>query len=150
MTKAIHPIAGGIAFATIAAFWISTLGVELTGTHVQVIAVKTTIPYGLFLLIPAMMVVGGSGFRLAAGRKCGLIGIKMRRMRIIAANGLFVLVPSALLLAWKAQAGALDTSFYVVQVIELASGALNLTLLGRSMRDGLRLTGRLRQRPVRA
>ncbi len=150
MIKAIHPVAGGIAFATIAAFWISTLGVELTGTHAQVIAVKTAIPYGLFLLIPAMMVVGGSGFRLAAGRKRGLIAIKARRMRIIAANGLLVLVPSALFLAWKAQTGALDASFYAVQAIELASGALNLILLGKSVRDGLRLTGRLRQRPVRA
>lgn len=149
MIKAIHPIAGGIAFATIAAFWISTLGVELAGTHAQVIAVKTAIPYGLLLLIPAMMVVGGSGFRLAAGRKRGLIGQKTRRMRIIAVNGLLVLMPSALFLAWKAQAGALDASFYAAQAIELGSGALNLTLLGKSMRDGLRLTGRLRQRPVR-
>ena len=150
MTKTIHPIAGCIAFITIATFWASTLGVELVGTEAHVIAVKTAIPYGLLVLIPAMAAVGGSGFRLAGGRNGGVIGAKARRMRLIAANGILVLVPSALFLAWKAHTGILDGAFYTVQVIELVSGALNLALLGQSMRDGLRLTGRLRQRPVRA
>jgi hypothetical protein len=32
----------------------------------------------------------------------------------------------------------------VVQVIELLAGAANLTLMGLNMRDGLRMSGRLR------
>ena len=150
MIKVIHPISGTIAFLMITVFWISTLWVELLGTQTQVIAVKMTIPYGLLVLIPAMIAVSGSGFRIAGGRNGGLIGTKARRMRVIAANGVLVLVPSALFLAWKAQTGALDTSFYTVQVIELMSGALNLTLLGQSMRDGLQLKGCFRRKPARA
>ena len=149
MIKIAHPIAGGIAFATISVFWLSTLWVELVGTQAQVTAVKTAIPFGLLVLIPAMIAVGGSGFGLANGRRSGLIGTKARRMRIIAANGLLILVPTALFLSWNAQAGTLDTAFYSVQVIELVSGTLNLILLGQSFRDGLRLRGRFHRPSVR-
>jgi hypothetical protein len=145
MTKVIHPVAGGIAVLTIAAFWLSTLGVELFGTEAQVVAVKTAIPYGLLVLVPALVAVGATGLRRAKGRRGGVLGRKVRRMPVIAGNGLLVLVPSALFLAWKAQDGAFDATFYAVQVVELLAGAVNLTLLGLSMRDGMRLTGRLRR-----
>ena len=68
---------------------------------------------------------------------------------MIAANGVVVLIPAALYLASKAQAGQFDTSFYIVQVIELIAGAVNITLLGLNMRDGLRLSGKLRRAPAR-
>ena len=69
---------------------------------------------------------------------------KRRRMPIVAANGLFVLVPSAIFLAVRAQAGDLDGVFYAVQAIELAAGAVNILLLGLNMRDGIRLAARRR------
>ena len=150
MSKTIHPVFGGVAFLMTATFWVLTVGFELVGTEAQIIAVKSSIPFGLLLLIPAMAIVGGSGHCMANGRQTGLLGTKAKRMRLIAANGMFVLVPSALFLAWKAQAGALDRAFYAVQAIELAAGAINLTLLGISIRDGLVLTRRLPQRPFRA
>ena len=70
----------------------------------------------------------------------------MKRMRIIAGNGILVLIPSALFLASKARAGEFDTSFYVVQVLELAAGAMNIALLGLNLRDGLRMKGWFRAR----
>ena len=73
----------------------------------------------------------------------GLVGTKLKRMPIIAANGLLVLIPSALFLAAKAGAGEFDTAFYAVQAIELIAGAVNLVLLSMNMRDGLKMTGRL-------
>jgi hypothetical protein len=66
------------------------------------------------------------------------------RMRFIAANGLLVLVPCAIVLNQWAAAGSLDTTFYVVQAIELVAGASNLALMGLNARDGLRMAGRLR------
>jgi hypothetical protein len=65
-------------------------------------------------------------------------------MPFIAANGLLILVPAAVFLALRAQAGLLDGVFYGVQAVELAAGAANLTLIGLNIRDGLRL-GRLRR-----
>jgi hypothetical protein len=145
MTKIIHPLAGAVAILTIATFWLSTALSELFASEATVTAVKTAIPWGFLLLVPALMAAGGSGFAQAKGRRAGLIGTKLRRMPLIAANGLLVLIPSALFLASKARAAELDTAFYAVQALELVAGAANLALLGLSMRDGLNLT-RLRRR----
>lgn len=143
MIRKIHPVAGAVATLTIATFWLSTVSSELFGSREMIVAVKSAIPWGFLLLIPAMAAAGGSGFKLAGGRSAGLIGSKAKRMPLIAANGILVLIPSALFLASKANAGAFDTSFYAVQALELLAGATNLTLLGLNMRDGLRLTGKL-------
>lgn len=73
-----------------------------------------------------------------------LIGAKKRRMPLIAANGLVILVPSALYLAAKAEAGAFDAAFYGAQALERVAGAVNIALLGLNMRDGFHLTARRR------
>lgn len=145
MTKIIHPVAGALSILTIASFWLSTAFSELFTSPATVTAVKTAIPWGFLVLIPALMVVGGSGFALAKDRRTGLVGAKVRRMPLIAANGLLILVPSALFLAFKAGAGAFDAGFYWVQALELAAGAVNIALLSLNMRDGLRMKGRLRR-----
>jgi len=140
MLRIVHPVAGMIALLTIATFWLSTALSELFASEATVVAVKTTIPWGFLLLIPALAATGGSGFTLSNGQQEGLIGVKLKRMPFIAANGLLVLIPSALFLASKARACAFDTSFYIVQAIELLVGATNIALLGLGMRDGLKLT----------
>ncbi len=145
MLKRLHPVAGAIALLTIAAFWLSTLLSEIFSSAATIAAVKMAIPWGLLLLIPALITVGASGFKLSRGNRRGVVGIKARRMPFIAANGLVILVPAALFLATKAAAGTFDTGFYLVQAVELMAGATNITLLALSFRDGLRLTGRVRR-----
>ena len=147
MKKLIHPIAAVIALTTIATFWLSTAVSELIGSEQTVIAVKTAIPWGFLLLIPALAATGGTGFSLARERKDGLVAAKLKRMPLIMGNGILVLVPCALFLASKAQADAFDTTFYGVQVLELFVGAVNIILLSLNMRDGLKMTGRLKVRP---
>ena len=105
-------------------------------------SVKTTIPWGFLLLIPALAMAGGSGFSLAKGGKTGLVGAKAKRMPFIAGNGILILIPAALFLASKAGAGEFDSNFYLVQALELIAGATNIALLGLNMRDGLKLTRR--------
>lgn len=146
MTKIIHPLAGVVALATIATFWISTITSELFGSPDFITTVKTAIPWGFLLLVPALAVTGGTGFKMSRGQRKGLVGVKAKRMPIIAINGILILVPAALYLAHKAQTASFDTSFYVVQAIELAAGAINLALLGLNMRDGLKLKGRLKRK----
>lgn len=148
MLKMIHPVAGAIALLTISTFWLSTLFAELFGSEAFVVSVKTSIPWGFFVLVPALMTVGGTGFVLSKGGRAGVIGVKLRRMPFIAANGLLVLIPAALFLASKARAGEFDTAFYTVQALELLAGVTNITLLGLNMRDGLRLKGRLHRTPA--
>ena len=146
MTKVIHPVAGAVALLTITTFWLSTVLSELFASEAAVIGVKTAIPWGFLLLIPALAAAGGSGFALAKGRRAGLVGAKAKRMPFIAANGILVLIPAALFLAYKASHAEFDSVFYAVQSLELVAGAVNITLLALNIRDGLRMKGRLIRR----
>ena len=93
-----------IALLTIATFWLSTVISELFLSEAAVVAVKTTLPWGFLLLIPALAAAGGSGFFLSHGQRTGLVGAKLKRMPFIAGNGLLILIPAALFLASKARA----------------------------------------------
>ncbi len=139
MTRLIHPIAGTLALALIAVFWLSTALSEAFGSVGAVTLVKAAIPWGLLLLIPALAAAGLSGRHLAGRGRVPLVMSKQRRMPIIAANGLLILIPCAFYLAAKAGAGQFDTRFVAVQRAELVAGAVNIALLSLNMRDGLRL-----------
>lgn len=134
----------------IATFWTSTLVSELFLSTSAVVAVKHHIAvYGLVCLVLSMAMTGGSGLALGKGRKGRLIEEKMKRMPFIGANGLLIMIPSAIFLNIKAGDGAFDTWFYAVQVLELAVGVVQLTLMGKNFRAGLRLSGRLRATPAK-
>ncbi|GEM_PF-691933 len=143
MKARIHAIAGCIGFLMILLFWTSTAITELFSSQETIAATKALGLKGMFILIPAMAIAGGSGMMMGRKRTDALARAKKQRMPIIALNGLLVLLPSAWFLAGKADAGAFDTVFYIVQVIELTAGAANLTMLGLNIRDGLTMTGRL-------
>ncbi len=149
MLARIHPVAGAIGFVTILAFWLSTVTAELFGSTETIIQVKQSIPWGFLILIPALAIAGASGFRIAGNSLDPRIAKKRRRMPIIAANGLVVLIPAALYLATLASHHELGTVFYSVQAIELVAGAVNLTLMSLNIRDGLYLTRRLQDRVQR-
>lgn len=150
MKTKIHAAAGSIAFLCVLSFWTSSVTVEVFGSHAAIAMVKQTIVYALIVMVPAMAIVGATGMSLGAKRKGALIEAKKKRMPIIAGAGLLVLVPAALYLNYKASNGAFDTMFYVVQGIELVAGAMNLSLLGLNIRDGLKMTAKRRQMKARA
>lgn len=146
MKKRIHRVAGLTAAATITVFWTSTVISELTGSPALIASVKTLIPWGFIILIPALAAAGGTGFALAGVRSGGLAGAKKKRMPIIAANGLIVLLPAAFFLAHKARLAEFDAVFYAVQGVELVFGAINIALLFLNARDGFRMTAARRRR----
>ena len=144
MKTTIHLIAAIIATLCIATFFTATLLVEILGSQESIALVKTLIVVpGLFILIPAIAITGASGFALSKNSKGGLIENKKNRMPFIAANGLLILLPCAIFLDQWASAGSFDTTFFVVQGLELITGAINLMLMGKNMRDGLKLSGKL-------
>jgi len=150
MPKRVHLIAGILGPLCLILFFGSTLLVELFGSHASVAQVKSWIVFpGLWIMIPAMAAVGGSGTFLGKSRKGRLVDAKKKRMPLIAANGLLVLVPCAIFLNRWAAAGSVDTTFYLVQAVELIAGAINFVLMGLNVRDGLRMAGRLRKSPAR-
>lgn len=139
MKAKIHACAGAAALLVVGSFWLATVATELSGNLDTIAAVKAGILTGMAALIPLMVVAGASGFSLAKGWRSPVVQRKKLRMRIIAANGLLVLVPSAYVLAGWAGEGRFDTAFFVVQGLELAAGAANIMLLSLNMRDGLAL-----------
>lgn len=147
MKRRIHAIAGAIALLTVTLFWSATLISELLLGAEAIVAVKRGILYGMAVLIPAVMLAGGTGFALSAGRSGCVITTKKRRMPLIALNGLLILAPSAVFLYLKAAAGEFDTAFFTVQALELLAGATQCLLLALNARDGLQLRGRRRERP---
>ena len=88
------------------------------------------------------MAVGGSGFALGGKWKSKIVSSKKTRMKIIAANGMIILLPSAIFLAQWADAGLFDWRFYTIQALEIIAGATNIALLGLNMRDGIALAQR--------
>ncbi len=145
MIKIIHFTGALLATLCIATFFTSTVIVELFGFPESIATVKSFIVSpGLFILVPAMAAVGGSGFALSKTRKGRLVENKKKRMPIIAANGVLILIPAAIFLNQWASIGLFDTKFYIVQTFELIAGTVNLTLMGMNIRDGLRMTGKLR------
>ncbi|MBU2710723.1 hypothetical protein [Zooshikella harenae] len=145
MTHLIHRYAGIVSFLCIATFFSSTVLAELFGSFEIIAKVKNLIVWpGLLILVPAMALTGGSGFSLSKSRKGRLIQQKQKKMRFIGANGILVLIPCALVLNHLAAMEAYDVFFYIVQGIELLSGAINLTLLSLNIRDGMKMKGRFR------
>lgn len=140
----LHAASGMAATALIAIFWTSTIAVELLGSTSAIASVKTAIAWAMVAMVPLMATTGITGARLAGANAKGAVAAKLKRMKIIGANGLCVLVPSAIYLAAQANAGMFDGVFYIVQAAELVAGAVNLALMTINVRDGFRLSGRLR------
>jgi len=146
MTTTIHRTAAIIATLCIATFFTSTIVVELFGSHDTIAMVKELIVMpGLFIMIPAIAATGGSGFSLGKACSGRLLNAKKKRMKMIAANGVLVLLPAAIFLDQRAASGVFDVKFYLLQGLELLAGAANLTLMGMNMRDGLKMAGKLRR-----
>ncbi|MEV6365037.1 hypothetical protein [Nocardia asteroides] len=131
MLARIHPVAASVGLLTILTFWTSTVLVELFGSEAAVRAVKLAIPWGLPVLVLALALTGATGLRLAGGWDDPVVLAKKRRMPVIAANGLLVLIPSALTLAVLASAHRFGIAFYLVQTLELVAGAVNIGLMAQ-------------------
>lgn len=142
MKRNIHAAAGVLAFLFVAAFWTSTVVSELFLDDGAVTSVKVAITYAFIAFIPCMAITGATGFAMGGKSTSPILVAKRRRMPIIGANGLLVLIPAAIFLSIKAQAGEFDTTFYTVQVLELLAGATNLFLMGLNIRDGRQMSRR--------
>ena len=146
MKQVIHRSSAILATLCIGTFFVSSIVVELFGSPEMIATVKHLIVFpGLFILVPSIALTGATGFSLTGKRKGGLIDRKKKRMPFIAANGIIILVPAAIFLNHLAANQDFSLLFYIVQGLELIAGGVNLTLMSLNMRDGLKLTGKLRR-----
>jgi hypothetical protein len=147
MKSRFHALAGIAATALVATFMTATIIVEvIIREKAAILGVKTAILFALIILIPCVMIAGGTGRSLAVGRTSPLLKAKKRRATLIAVIGITVLVPCAITLRILAADARIGPAFIVVQAIELAGGTVNLTLLIRNARAGRLLTAARRRR----
>ena len=147
MKSKMHRISAALAVLCIGTFFTSTIFVEVFCSKDAITTVKSLIVMpGLLILIPAIAIAGGSGFSMTKSRKGLLVKRKKRRMPIISSIGILILIPAAIVLDTWASDGSFDTTFYILQIIEIIAGGINLTMMGLNMRDGLVLSGRLRSK----
>ena len=145
MMGKLHLFSATLSTLCIGTFFVSSTLVELLGSNEAISTVKHLILCpGLFILVPAIAITGGTGFALSKNRKGKLVNVKKRRMPFIGANGVLILIPSAIFLDRLAASGSFGTTFYLIQGLELLAGAVNLYLMGSNMRDGLKMTRKLR------
>ncbi|MFK5981145.1 MAG: hypothetical protein QM488_19925 [Rhizobiaceae bacterium] len=135
MKTKIHGFFGIVALLCVLSFWIGTVVSEIFGSPADIALVKLSILKGMMVLVPAMVLAGASGFSMKW--RGPMVELKKRRMKIIAANGVLILLPLAFFLSNRAQIGDFDAWFYGVQIVELLAGATNISLLSLNMRDGI-------------
>jgi hypothetical protein len=144
-----HLAAAVGALALITTFLLSSAITELIGNAADVHRLRQWIVIGLPLLVGCLAAAALTGRCLARKSRAAVIRRKQRRMQIVAAVGIVVLVPCALILDVMT-AGALNGGVAsALKITEILAGALNLTLLVLNFRDGRGLTRRPRpaQRP---
>ena len=132
----VHLAAAVGAVAIIGTFLTSSAVTELIGTPAEVRLLRHGVLLGLPLLIGCLATAALTGRRLAGRSRAPVVRRKQRRMQLIAAAGLVVLVPCAVVLNYRALSA--------LEIIELAAGGLNLALLALNFRDGLALARRRR------
>jgi len=136
-----HIIATAIAVLTISCFFSLSLIVEITGNQEFIKQVKTGILYCLPILIVTMPMLGITGKKLAGKSKSPIVATKIKRMKLVALNGI-ILVSLAIYLYFRATNNNIDNTFLSIQIIELLFGAINLTLIGLNIKAGMKLSGR--------
>ncbi len=141
---AAHITATIIAVITIGSFFSFSLIAELIGDDLFIKQVKTGILYCLPILVIAMPMLALSGKKLAGNSKHPIVADKMKRMKLIALNGV-ILISLAIYLYYHANYKTVDRTFLYVQIAELVIGALNLGLIGLNINAGLKLSGRRRK-----
>jgi hypothetical protein len=110
MKSKLHAVIGTLALLCVATFWTTTIVSELFLSHESIAVAKKAILSAMWLFVPAMAATGACGFALAKGRTGRLVEAKKRRMKVIGANGVFILVPSAFAVAQHARRPADDRS----------------------------------------
>ncbi|GIC78850.1 hypothetical protein [Moritella sp. F3] len=137
--KKIHKTAAIFAFLFITSFLTSTIVADFFATPQQIAHVKSSVLMFIPGLILAMMITGISAAKLYPGVAKGPFKVKQTRMKIAAINGVFILLPAAIVLAKWSGLGQFNDLYWTVQIVEIIAGMVNLAMIGLNIRDGIRL-----------
>lgn len=127
--KLLNRIASITAFLMITCFMTSSLVSEFIGDHILIAAVKRTILYALLLLIICMILTAVSQRKLTILHPNNSYELRrVKRIKCIGLNGAIFLAPLAITLNYLAQNDRIDTTFYLLQSLEIICGLINIFL----------------------
>jgi hypothetical protein len=135
----VHIAAGIISLLTVTGLWSATAVGALSGDIAFLTAIERGVPWGFALLVPALLVAGFTGQRVAGGWDSLELRHKQRRMRLAVLITVVILLPASLALAHLASSGAFAYAFLVEEAVALVFGAITIGLLALNARDGVRL-----------
>ncbi len=144
----IHLISTVIAGLTISSFFTATIISKVINDTLLIMAVKEKIFYALPILLVSMPSVGVSGIKLTGQYKSPVHVAKLKRMKMIAFNGI-LLILLATYLYINSRDGVLGWYFWIAQIVELVLGATNLFLIARNIKAGFTLKGWFRGRDIK-
>ncbi|MEL6347681.1 MAG: hypothetical protein AAFV53_31535 [Myxococcota bacterium] len=147
----LHRSAATVGTGLIAVFWTLSLGAEWLGDLDTLRTVKAAIAYTMPLLVVALAAAALSGHRWSGHRWSGhrwsggvrhpTILAKKRAASVMAAIGLGILAPCAIVLHLLAQK-PLTSTFWALQMVELCAGAVNFSIAVWLARAGASLSRR--------
>ena len=135
----LHLAASLGALILVASFLVASAAAEAAGSVHLLLAVKRSILWALLILVPMIATAGLSGRRLAGGSRAPIVRRKLRRLQVMAATGVLILIPCTITLDRMAEVASFGVPFAILQALEFSAGALNLALLALNFRDGLAL-----------
>ena len=139
--KTLYHAAAGISSLTcLLIFLVATINVEYSYSAPEMIAAQGVMLQTMWVYIPLIFTAGGIGYILSKERKERIVQVKKRRMVIIIAVSLFILMPCIYTLANAARYEIAGTIFSRIEILEVLSLILLIALLGLNARDGARLT----------
>ncbi|MEU4482364.1 hypothetical protein AB0F68_30510 [Micromonospora sp. NPDC023966] len=141
MLTRLHLAAAATAVTATALLVLTAIITTLLDAH-RSADVRQAVLWGQLVLVPALVITGATGFRMAGTSADARIGAKKRRMSLIAGIGLLLLAPAAFALHRFASRGDFGGPYSVVQTVEVLAAVTSLALMAGNIRDGLRLTGR--------
>jgi len=137
----VHRLAAIAAFGIIASFMIATIVSEFNGDHELIAIVKKSIYFTIPFLVIFMVITVVSGRKLASSYQHNpYVESKAKRMKWIGLNAFIFLIPLAVVLHLFAESGRIDTTFYLLQLVEIVFGIINLYLFVKMFREGKQIT----------
>jgi hypothetical protein len=140
----IHLTAAITATLTILSFILSSALAEISREETIIKNVKKIIFFTVPLLLVIMPTLGISGNKLTGKSRNPIVLAKKKRMKLIFINGM-MLIGLAAFLYYRSLHQGIDNVFLIFQIAEFAFGIINLFLISMNIKDGLRLSGRLKE-----
>lgn len=141
----LHIIATIIAALTISTFFTISIYAEIDGDLEVIKQVKSFIVMAMPIMVVAMPILNITGNKLSGKSQNPTILLKKKRMKWVMLNGICLLT-LAILLYYISHFQTINTTFFVLQIVELILGFTNLTLILLNAKSGFQLSGKTKRK----